>query len=74
MFFEDKDVLENLGSLFKESLKIDKISTQIELLPLNEFSAMSGAAELIFKGWDKEAIPLIHKKKSMISTFFERFF
>ena len=74
MFFEDKSVLENLGKLFEKSLKIDTTRTQIELLPLNELSALSGAAELIFKGWDKEAIPLIHKKKSMISSFFERFF
>ena len=74
LFFEDKSVLENLGKLFEKSLKIETTRTQIELLPLNELSALSGAAELIFKGWDKEAIPLIHKKKSMISSFFERFF
>ena len=74
LFFEDKDVLENFGKLFKESLNIDTTKTQIELLPLNEFSALTGAAELIFKGWDKEAIPMINKKKSMISSFFERFF
>ena len=74
LFFEDKDILENLGKLFEESLKIDTTRTQIELLPLNEFSALSGAAELIFKGWDKEAIPLSHKKKSIISSFFEHFF
>tara|TARA_Y100001970_G_scaffold230764_1_gene286656 strand:+ start:4866 stop:6056 length:1191 start_codon:yes stop_codon:yes gene_type:complete len=74
LFFEDEDILENLGNLFKEYLKIDKNKTQIELLPLNDFSALSGAAELIFKGWDKEAIPLTHKKKSVIASFFERFF
>ena len=56
LFFEDNHILENLGKLFKESLKIDSTKTQIELLPLNDFSALSGAAELIFKGWDKEAI------------------
>jgi len=66
LFFEDKDILENLGNLFEESLKIDTTKTRIELLPLNDFSALSGAAELIFKGWDKEAIPLSHKKKSII--------
>ncbi len=74
LFFEDKDILENLGKLFEEFLKIDSTKTQIELLPLNDFSALSGAAELIFKGWDKEAIPVNHRKKSMISGFFERFF
>tara|TARA_B100000029_G_scaffold469148_1_gene506789 strand:- start:6076 stop:7266 length:1191 start_codon:yes stop_codon:yes gene_type:complete len=74
LFFEDNDILENLGKLFKESLKIDSTKTQIELLPLNDFSALSGAAELIFKGWDKEAIPLSYRKRSIISGFFERFF
>ncbi len=74
LFFEDKEVLESVGKKFKEYLKIDIKKTQIELLPLNDFSALSGAAELIFKGWDKEAIPLSHRKKSVISSFFERFF
>ena len=74
LFFEDKNVLEDLGNIFQESLKIDKEKTRIELLPLDDSSALSGAAELIFKGWDKEAIPLSLKKKSVISSFFERFF
>ena len=74
LFFEDKDILENLSKLFKESLNIDQTKTQIELLHLNDFSALSGAAELIFKGWDKEVIPLSNKKKSVISSFFGRFF
>ena len=74
LFFEDKDILEDLGNFFHESLKIDKTKTQVELLPLDDFSALSGTAELIFKGWDKEAIPLSFRKKSIISSFFERFF
>ena len=74
LFFEDKNVLEDLGNIFQESLKIGKEKTRIELLPLDDSSALSGAAELIFKGWDKEAIPLSLKKKSVISSFFERFF
>ena len=48
--------------------------TQIELMHLDDFYALSGAAELIHKGWDKEAIPLIKVKKSIISRFFDRFF
>ena len=74
MYFEDKDVLENLGEVFINSLNVNKDKTQIELLPINEFSALSGAAELIFKGWDKEAIPTNLKKRSVISSFFERLF
>ena len=74
IFFEDKEVLDCLGKVFSSNLKVDKTKTQIELLHLDDFFALSGAAELINKGWDKEAIPLNIKKKSMISRFFERFF
>mgnify|MGYP001189793779 CR=1 FL=1 len=74
LFFEDKDILENLSKIFQESFKVNASKTQIELLPLNDFSALSGAAELIFKGWDKEVIPLNQRKKSLISSFFGRFF
>ncbi len=74
IFFEDNEVLEYLGKLFHENLRISNMKTQIELLQLDDFFALSGAAELIFKGWEKEAIPLNKVKKSVISRFFERFF
>ena len=74
IFFEDKEVLKYLGKLFHENLRIDEMKTQIELMHLDDFFALSGAAELIDKGWDKEAIPLTKVKKSIISRFFERFF
>ena len=35
---------------------------------------LNGAAELIGKGWEKEAIPVILSKKSIISTFFSKLF
>ena len=40
----------------------------------NLLSGVIGACELIGKGWDKEAIPLINKKKSFISGFFSKLF
>ena len=43
----------------------------IEELPL---LSLNGAAELISKGWDKEAIPVIYSKKSIISDFFSKIF
>ena len=36
--------------------------------------SVTGACELISKGWEKEAIPIIHKKKSLISGFFSKLF
>ena len=41
---------------------------ELSLLSLN------GAVELISKGWNKEAIPVIHSKKSIISSFFSKIF
>ena len=38
------------------------------------FTGVSGACELIGKGWEKEAIPIRLKKKSLISGFFSRLF
>ena len=74
IFFEDKEILDFLGSTFYENLKVDNLETEIKLIQLDDFFALSGAAELIYKGWDKEAIPLNVRKKSIISRFFERFF
>ena len=37
-------------------------------------SCVTGACELIGKGWEKEAIPIVHKKKSFISGFFSKLF
>ncbi len=40
----------------------------------NFLGGVNGACELIGKGWEKEAIPISHKKKSIISDFFSRLF
>ena len=37
-------------------------------------AGVNGACELIGKGWEKEAIPTIFQKKSLISGFFSRLF
>ena len=40
----------------------------------NFLGGVNGACELIGKGWEKEAIPITYKKKSLISNFFSRLF
>ena len=37
-------------------------------------STLNGAAELIGKGWEKEAIPVIQSKESFVAKFFSRLF
>ncbi len=74
MFFENENIYENLGRLFENSLNINSRNIAIESMIRDDHYASQGAAELLFKGWDKEAIPLTNKKKSIISRFFSRFF
>jgi cell division protein FtsA len=40
----------------------------------SSLSSLNGAIELIGKGWEKEAIPVIQQKKSLISSFFSKIF
>ena len=40
----------------------------------NMLAGITGACELVGKGWEKEAIPINHKKKSFISGFFSKLF
>ena len=40
----------------------------------NLVSSAKGACEIIGKGWEKEAIPVSHEKKSLISSFFSKLF
>ncbi len=72
--FENETISNNLENLFKKSINIENKKIVIESVKKDNFGSLLGAAELIFKGWHKEAIPLANKKKSIISGFFERFF
>ena len=74
LFFENKSVHKNLDNLFRKSLSVDPNKTLIDSLIQDDLGSLLGAAELIFKGWHREAIPFANKKKSIISGFFERFF
>ena len=59
-------------------LENSKLTTAEYILDDSEESSflagVNGACELIGKGWEKEAVPVIHKKKSIISSFFSRLF
>ena len=74
LFFENKSVHKNLDNLFRKSLSVDPNKTLIDSLIQDDLGSLLGAAELIFKGWHREAIPFANKKTSIISGFFERFF
>ena len=58
----EKNKIANLGSIFSSSAEQSLLS------------GVTGACELIVKGWEKEAIPIVQKKKSFISGFFSKLF
>ena len=74
IFFEDINIYKNLGEIFKKYIDVKDEKIFVENFTYNDFGTLYGAAELIFKGWPNEALPLSIKKKSIISGFFDRFF
>ncbi len=72
--FEDKNILKNLQYNFSKNFTdkqkiIFNPQTQDE-----QFRSCLGSAELIGKGWEREALPIIQTKKSVISRIFSTFF
>tara|TARA_A100000164_G_C21870707_1_gene754987 strand:- start:292 stop:1467 length:1176 start_codon:yes stop_codon:yes gene_type:complete len=74
IFFEDVDIYKNLGKIFKSYIDLNDKKILVENFTDNDLGTLYGAAELIFKGWPNEALPFSIKKKSIISSFFDRFF
>ena len=73
--FEDSNIFKSLKKIFEKILLADNRNIKFEernkddhLIPC----LMS--AELIGKGWEREAIPTIQTKKSIISRIFSTFF
>ena len=53
--------------------QVDQNKIILNSKTLND-SSIVGAAELITKGWDSEAIPYSEEKKSILAGIFSRFF
>ena len=73
LLFEDKIVEDNLAKVFKKFFQVDQNKIILNSKTLND-SSIVGAAELITKGWDSEAIPYSEEKKSILAGIFSRFF
>lgn len=74
IYVDDYKLLENIKYIVSE-----KKTGELQIIfnePYEErlISASLGAAELIGKGWEKEAIPIIQSKKSIISRLFSSLF
>ena len=71
----NKDILKNLAKTITSKINLNS-RVQILNKAQDEHNDISliNAAEIIVKGWDKEALPLIQPKKSIISRFFSSLF
>ena len=67
-YFKNIELALKKNKLINPEFVLGKNIEDSSLLSLN------GAAELIGKGWEKEAIPVIQTKKTIISSFFSRLF
>ena len=74
IFVEASKYYKNIQYVLEKSKFITSGGIYNNNTPENLLAAVNGACELISKGWEKEAIPINHKKKSLISLFFSRLF
>jgi cell division protein FtsA len=74
LVFDDENINNSCSEIFK---KIFSTAEELEVLKTTQdehLSSCKASAELIGKGWEKEAIPVIQAKKSIISRVFSTIF
>ena len=71
---EDPVIIKNLSVSFKKKLTSDNIKILEDSTQFDESNSCIASAELVGRGWEKEAIPIIHAKKSVISRIFSALF
>ena len=71
--FEDKNILHKFQNIFENNLKKCKLKflSEKDKDPLESIKIFG---QLLSKGWAKEAIPVVNKKRSLISRIFSGFF
>jgi cell division protein FtsA len=71
---ENFEYLENIQFALKKNKLISSEFVFGNNIEDGSLSSLKGAAELIGRGWEREAIPVVYSKKSFISSFFSRLF
>jgi len=71
--FKDKNTLKNFKSIIKNHFNEPKLNFD-ESIDEDPFESIKIFGDLLFKGWIKEAIPVVSKKKSWISRIFSGLF
>ena len=73
--FEDQNIFTNLKENFEAGFLNDKDKLVIEEKNKDDYlDSCLASAELIGKGWAKEAIPIVQHKKSLIAEIFAKIF
>ena len=71
--FEDKSIIKNFKEIFEDNLNNCNLYFD-EPKDEDSFSSIKIFGELLGRGWSREAIPVINKRKSLISRLFSSFF
>ena len=72
--FNDLEISNHLNEIFKSNFSNSNTVSFLENPKDDNLDPCLGAAELIGKGWEKEALPVIQRKKTIISRIFDNFF
>ena len=71
--FKDKNTLKNFKSIIKNHFNEPKLNFYMSI-DEDPFESIKIFGDLLFKGWIKEAIPVVSKKRSWISRIFSGLF
>ena len=70
---DDKSIQNKFKEIFKKNFNNCKLNF-FNLTDQDNFTSIEIFGELLSKGWIKEAIPIVNKKKSWISSIFSSLF
>ena len=71
---EDTGIVKNMGEYFKNNFPEDLSLQLLQEIEKDHLNMCLAAARLLGKGWEKEAIPIVQTKKSLVSKIFSSFF
>ena len=67
-------IFNNFREFFKKFFTKEEVTTSLFSTEDNTLDTFAIASEIMVNGWEKEALPIVETKKSLISRFFTSFF
>ena len=74
ILFEDLSIFNNFREFFKKFFTKEEVTISLFSTEDNTSDTFAIASEIMVNGWEKEALPIVETKKSLISRFFNSFF